>query len=207
MRYLVLWLLPLSLYAIDCGAPENSADKAICSHPELHALDQQIEQQSSTLKTKLTGENAEILSDSAMPFLRQRNDCSNEAEISGCVQKVLAQRADLLSQALADPNAIRQAIGQAYYIDIGFLWKYWRQLVDRKISVFGCIMPDDNEKTHAVLETENQQSVPVVFKSMPEEIADFLDDQKPCSHWLVTVRKQGDKFFLYADDVLGRPLP
>jgi hypothetical protein len=68
-------------------------------------------------------------------------------------------------------------------------------------------MPDDNEKTHAMLETENQPPAPVVFKSMPEEIAEFLGDQKPCAHWGVTVRKQGEKFILYADDVLGQPLP
>jgi uncharacterized protein len=195
------------LLLLDCQHPENNVEKTICTRPDLLALDQQIEKESSALKTKLTGENAAILADSEMPFLRQRNDCSNESEIPACVQKVLTQRQDLLARSQADPKAIRQAIGQAYYVDIGFLWKYWPQLVDRKISVFGCIMPDDNVKTHAVLETENQTSVPLVFKSMPEEIADFLDDQKPCSNWLVTVRKQGDKFILYADDVLGRPLP
>jgi hypothetical protein len=68
-------------------------------------------------------------------------------------------------------------------------------------------MPDDNEKTRAVLETENQPPARIVFKSMPAEIADFLDDQKPCGDWAVTVLKQGDKFVLHADEVLGRPLP
>jgi uncharacterized protein len=207
MRYLALLLLPAWVYAVDCKNPENSVEGAICTRQDLRALDQRIEQESVSLKAKLTGENAAILSDSEMPFLRQRNDCSNETEVVACVQKVLAQREDLLTRALAGPDAIRQAIGQAYYIDIGFLRKYWPHLVDRKVSVFGCLMPDDTEKTHAMLETENQAAVPVVFKSMPDEIAEFLDDQKPCSHWLVTVRKQGDKFFLYADDVLGRTLP
>jgi uncharacterized protein len=207
MRYLVLLILPALLYGVDCSKPENNVESAICTVPQLRALDQQMEKESATLRTKLNGENAAILADSEMPFLRQRNDCSNEAEVPGCVQKVLTQRVELLTRAKADPNAIRQAIGQAYYIDIGFLWKYWRQLVNRKLSVFGCLMPDDNEKTHAMLETENQTPVPVVFKSMPDEIAEFLDDQKPCSHWLVTVRKDGDKFLLSADDVLGRPLP
>jgi len=42
---------------------------------------------------------------------------------------------------------------------------------------------------------------------MPQEIADFLEDQKPCAHWTVTVRPREDKFILYADEVLGRPLP
>jgi len=207
MRYLVLLLLPALLHAFDCEHPVNTVEKAICTHPDLQALHQQIEQQSSAVKSKLTGENAAIFSDSEMPFAIQLNDCSNEEQVPGCVQKVLTQRRDLLTRAQADPNAIREAIAQVHYIDIEFLWKYWQHLVDRKLSVYGCLMPDDKQKTHAVLETENQAAVPLVFKSMPDEIAEFLDDQKPCSHWLVTVRKQGNKFILYADDVLGRPLP
>jgi uncharacterized protein len=206
MRFLIL-LIPAILHAVDCKHQENTVDQAICTRPELRAVDQQIEQYSAALKAKLTGENAALLADSEMPFLRQRNNCSNESEIPACVRKVLTERQDLLARAQADPNAIRQAIGQAYFIDIGFLWKYWPQLLDRKLSVFGCLMPDDEQKTRAMLETENQTAVPVVFKSMPDEIAEFLDDQKPCAHWLVTVRKQEDKFVLYADDVLGRPLP
>ena len=208
MRFLLLLLISTRLYAIDCAHPENSAETAVCTHPELRARDQEIERQTSALKAKLTGENAAILSDTTMPFLRQRDDCSNDADIPACLGKILSQRQELLNRAQADPNAMRQAIAQAYYIDIGFLWKYWPQLVDRKLSVYGCLILDDPApRTHAVLETENQHSVPLVFKSMTEEIADFLDDQKPCAHWLVTVRKQGDTFILSADEVLGRPLP
>jgi uncharacterized protein len=207
MRCLVLLLLPVLLQAFDCNHPANPVEKAICTHPDLLALRQQIEQQSAAMKAKLSGENAAILSDTEMPFIILLNDCSNEKEIPACAEKVLTQRKDLLTRVQADPNAIREAILQAHYIDIKFLRKYWTQLVDRKVAVYGCLMPDDNEKTHAVLETENQAPVPMVFKSMPDEIAEFLDDQKPCSHWLVIVRKQGDKFFLYSDDVLGRPLP
>ena len=207
MRYLVFLLLPACLYAIDCKKPENNVESTICTVPKFHALEQQIEKDSTAMKTKLTGENAAILADSEMPYLRMRNDCGNRADPPGCLQKVMTERADLLTQAQADPVAIREAIGQAYFIDIGFLRKYWLQLVDRQVAVYGCLMPDDVEKTRAMLETENQLPVPVVFKSMPDEIAEFLDDQKPCSHWLVTVRKDGDKFLLSADDVLGRPLP
>jgi len=209
MRYLALpLLLPALLHAIDCKHQGDTVDQAICTRPELHALDQQIENQSAALKEKLTGENAAILADTEMPFLRDRDGCSNEiANVPGCVQRILTQRRDLLTRAEADPNAIRQAIDQSNAIDIGFLWKYWPRLIGRKLSVWGCIMPDDTVKTHAMLETENQPPVPVVFKSMPEQEAEFLDDQKPCSHWGVTVRKQGDKFILYANDVLGQPLP
>jgi uncharacterized protein len=206
MRF-ILFLLPSLLYAINCGHPENSAEKAVCTRPELKAQDQDIERQSAALKSKLSGENAAILTDTEMPFLRQRDDCSNESDVPACLAKVLSGRQDLLNRTQQDPNAIRQAISQVQYIDIGFLWKYWPQLVDRKLSVYGCLILDDaTPRTHAQLETENQHAVPVVFKSMTEEIADFLDDQKPCAHWLVTVRKQGDKFILSADEVLGRPL-
>jgi uncharacterized protein len=207
MRYLAFLLLPALVQAFDCQNPANTVEKAICAHPDLQALNQQLQQQASTVKTKLTGENAAIFADTEMPFVVQLNDCSNQEQIPGCIQKVLTERRDLLTRAESDPDAIRQAIAQVHYIDIGFLWKYWPRLVDRKVSVYGCLMPDDNQKTHAMLETENQAAVPLLFKSMTDEIADFLDDQKPCSHWLVTVRKQGDKFILYADDVLGRPLP
>ena len=204
----ILLLLPALLYGIDCASPENSVEQTICTHPELRSADSEIEQQTAALKSRLSGENAAILIDTRMPFLRERNDCSNESDIPACIHKVLAARSDLLNRAQSDPRAIREAITHVRYIDIGFLWKYWAQLVNRKLSVYGCILPDDaTPRTHAVLETENQRSVPLVFKSMTEEIADFLDDQKPCAHWLVTVRKQGDKFDLYADDVLGRPLP
>jgi uncharacterized protein len=206
MRYLAL-LLPALLHAFDCEHPVNSVEKAICTHPDLRTLNQQIEQRSSVLKSKLTGENATIFFDSQMPFILQLNDCSNEVQVPGCIQRVLTQRRDLLTRAQQDPNTIREAIGQARYIDIEFLWKYWPQLVERKVSVYGCLMPDDKQKTRAMLETENQAAVPMVFKSMPDDVADFLDDQKPCSHWPVTVRKQGDKFILYADEVEGRPLP
>jgi uncharacterized protein len=207
MRYIALLLLPVCLYAVDCKKPESRVESAICNVPELHALDRQIEKESAAMKAKLTGENAAILSDSEMPYLRLRNDCADHADPPGCLRNVLTQRVDLLTRAQADPNAIRQAIGQAYFIDIGFLRKYWLQLVDRKVSVYGCLMPDDTEKTHAMLETENQAPVLLVFGSMRDEILEFLRDQKPCSYWLVTVRKLRDKFILYADDVLGQPLP
>jgi uncharacterized protein len=207
MRCLLL-LLPTLLYGIDCAHPENPAEKTVCTHPDLRAKDQDIERQAAALKSKLTGENAAILADTEMPFLRQRDDCSNEADVAACLGKILAERQGLLSRTQGDPNAIRAGLAQAHYIDIGFLWKYWPQLVDRKLAVYGCLMLEDAApRTHAELETENQHSVPVVFKSMTEEIADFLDDQKPCAHWAVTVRKQGDKFVLYSDEVLGRPLP
>jgi uncharacterized protein len=210
MRWLLLLFLlrPSTLYGIDCANPENSAERAVCTRPELRAKDQDIERQAAALKSKLSGENAAILTDTEMPFLRQRDDCSNEPDVPACLGKVLSERQDLLTRTQADPNAIREAVAQVRYIDIGFLWKYWARLVDRKLSVYGCLMLDDaTPRVHAELETENQHAVPLVFKSMTEEIADFLDDQKPCAHWLVTVRKQADKFVLSADEVLGRPLP
>jgi uncharacterized protein len=210
-RHLMRWLLillPTLAYAIDCAHPESSAEQTVCTTPSIRALDQDIERQTAALKSKLPGENAAILADTELPFLRQRNNCSNESDVPGCLTKVLSQRQDLLKRAQSDPNAIREAIAQSDYIDIGFVWKYWPQLVGRKLSVFGCLsLEEAAPRTHAELETENQKAVPVVFKSMTQEIADFLDDQRPCAHWLVTIRKQGDKFILYADDVLGRPLP
>jgi uncharacterized protein len=203
MRWALLFM-PAMVFATNCAHPENSAETAVCSHADLKTKDQDIERQTASLKTRLSGENAAILTDTELPFLRQRNNCSNESDIPACLEKVLSQRLDLLTR----PNAIQEAIAQAYYIDIGFLWKYWPQLVGRKLSVFGCLSLDDGPaKTHATLETENQKPVAVVFKSMTDEIADFLDDQKPCSHWLVTVRKESDKPVLFGDEVLGRPLP
>jgi hypothetical protein len=207
MRFLLLLIPPL-LYGLDCRHPDNSAEKTLCASPELRARNQDIENQTSTLKSKLTGENAAILTDTEMPFLRRWNDCSNASDVPACLGTVLSERRDLLTRTQADPTAIRQAIAQVRYIDIGFLWKYWPQLVDRKLSVYGCLSPDDaTPRIHATLETENQPAVPVLFKSMTEEIADFLDDQKPCAHWEVTVRKQASQLVLYADEVLGRPLP
>jgi uncharacterized protein len=205
---LILLFMPALAYGINCAHPENSAETAVCSHADLKTKDQDIERQTASLKTRLSGENAAILADTEMPFLRQRNDCSNESDIPACLATVLSKRLDLLTRAQQDAAAIHDALGQAYYIDIGFLWKYWPQLVGRKLSVFGCLSLDDGPaKTHATLETDNQKPVAVVFKSMTEEIADFLDDQKPCSHWLVTVRKESDKPVLFGDEVLGRPLP
>ncbi len=213
-----VFLLPallcgIELNAADCAHPGNSSDKAICTHPDLRAMDRQIERMTTVLKAKLTGENAAILADTEMPFLRQRNDCSNQTDIPACVQKVLAQRLDLLNRAQSNPDAIHEAFSQAYYIDVGFVWKYWPRLLGRNLSVFGCLSLNDASagdtapRIHAELEMENQPSIPVIFKSMPKQTAEFLDDQRPCSHWLVTVRKQGDKFVLYADEVLGSPLP
>lgn len=193
--------------AVDCAHADGPAEQAICAKPQLRALNQEVDRLTANLK--LTGENAEILADTQMPFVRQRNDCANhDPEIEACVQKVLAQRVELLRHAAVDPNAIREAIRQANFVDIGFVWRYWPELLGRKVSVFGCIALEDNApRTHATLETENQPPVPVLFKSMPEGTAEFLDDQKPCSHWGVTVRKNGAKFVLFADDVLGNPLP
>jgi uncharacterized protein len=208
MRCPVLLLLPSLLYGIDCSHPANSAEQTVCAHSELRSRDQAIEQQTAALKAKLTGENAAILADAERPFLTLRDDCSNEPDVAACLGKVLADRQDLLHRTETDANAIRSALAQVRYIDIGFLWKYWGQLVGHKLSVYGCLILDDaTPRTHAVLETDNQRSVPVLFKSMTEEIADFLDDQKPCAHWLITVRKDGDKFVLFGDEVLGRPLP
>lgn len=198
MRWVLLFVPPMA-YALNCAHPENSAEQAVCSHADLKTKDQDIERQTASLKTRLSGENAAILTDTEMPFLRQRNNCSNESDIPACLEKVLSQRLDLLTR----PNAIKEAIAQAYYIDIGFLWKYWPQLAGRKLSVFGCLSLDGGP----TLETENEKPVAVLFKSMPQEIADFLDDQKPCAHWLVMVRKQSDKPVLFAEEVLGRPLP
>jgi uncharacterized protein len=196
------------LLLINCAHPENSAEQTVCSRPELKARDQEIARRSAALKAKLNGENAAILADTEMPFLRQRDDCSNASDIPACLDKILAQRQALLERAESNPEAVRDAVGQARYVDIGFLWKYFPQLLGHKISVYGCLSLDDPApRVHATLETENQKSVAVLFKSMSDEIADFLDDQKPCAHWDVEVRKQGAGFVLYADEVLGRPLP
>src|SRR5438105_749414 len=127
-RHLMRWILllfPTLLYGIDCARPENSAEQAVCTRPDLRAKDQDIERQSKALKAKLLGENAAILADTEMPFLRQRDDCSNESDVPACLAKTLSARQDLLTRTQADPNAIREAIAQVRYIDIGFLWKYW----------------------------------------------------------------------------------
>ena len=193
---------------IDCAQPDGPAEQTVCTHPDLKAKDDAITRQTAALKTTLKGGNAAILADTEMPFLRLRNDCSNESDIPACLSKVLGARQDLLNRAAAQPDAIREALAQVRYVDVSFLWKYWPQLVGRKLSVFGCLILDDAApRTTAVLEADNQKSVAVRFKSMPEEMADFLDDQKPCAHWLVEVRKEGDGPLLYAEEVLGRPLP
>jgi uncharacterized protein len=202
-------LLLFLLLAINCQRPENPAEKAVCTHSDLKGMDDEIARSTAALKSKLPAELGAILADTDLPFQRQRNDCSNdESDVAGCVTKVLKERLELLKRAESNPQAARDALGQVRYIDIGFLWKYWPQLAGKKLSVFGCLSLDDPApRTRATLETENQKSVPVLFKSMPEPIADFLDDQKPCAHWLVEVRRQGDGPLLYADEVLGRPLP
>lgn len=202
-------LILLAFLAIDCAHPDGLADQTLCSHPDLNARDNAIATQAAALKPKLPPALAAILADTELPFERSRNDCSNDSDIPACLAKILAERQSLLTKAAANPETLRDALTQARFIDIGFLWKYWPQLVGRKLSVFGCLSLDDGPAphTHATLETENQKSVPVLFKSMPEEIGDFLDDQKPCAHWAVEVRKQPAGPLLYADDVLGRPLP
>lgn len=200
-------MLPLLLLLINCRHATTRADQAICAAPELRAIDRQIDQQTATLKAKLDPADAAMLSDTDMPFQRERNNCSNHEDVAPCVRNVLNARLAVLTRAASDPSVLREAIDRAKYIDIDFLWKYWPQLLGRRLFVFGCILPDDNEKTRAVLETENHPPVPLLFKSMPEGTAEFLDDQKPCAHWTVTVRKEDGKLLLYADEVLGRPLP
>jgi uncharacterized protein len=88
---------------LDCSHTDNSAEKAVCTVPELRTLDLQIEQQSPALKTKLDAGNLELLADTGMPFLRERNNCSNETEIAGCVKKVLTERLNLLTRNWARP--------------------------------------------------------------------------------------------------------
>ena len=202
-------LLLLGLLAINCVSPDNPAEKTVCTHPDLKARDEDIARQTAALKSKLPPVLAAILADTQTPFERSRNNCSNDSDVPACLTKILAERQALLTRAAANPEAMRDALTQVQFIDIGFLWKYWPQLVGRKLSVFGCLSLDDGPAphTHATLETDNQKSVPVLFKNMPEEIGDFLDDQKPCAHWAVEIRKQPAGPLLYADDVLGRPLP
>jgi len=130
----ILLLIPMLVYAVDCASPENTAEKAVCTEPGLRAMDQEIEHETALLKEKLSGENASILMDTRMPFIRQINDCSNQSEVSACLRKQLVERRDLLRRAHTDPAAMREAIAYSYYIDIGFLWKYWRQLAGRKVS-------------------------------------------------------------------------
>lgn len=190
MRLLLLaTLLPSMALAIDCE---------VCKTPELRRQNDDIERLTAGLKA-----NA-IVQDTVTPFLRQRSNCSNDADdVAGCVRKIQAQRLALLQK----PDT-KELLAQAYFIDLRFLWKYWGDLLGHKLAVFGCLsLTDATPHVHAELEGENQPAVNVLFKSMPQPTADFLDDQKPCAHWVVTVRKEGGKVLLYADDVLGNPLP
>ena len=191
-------LLPAMALAIDCANPEEPADRAICGHPELRKQNDEIESLTAGLKAKA------IVQDTVTPFLRQRNNCSNETgDVAGCVQKVQSQRLAALRK-----GEEKELLGQAYFIDVPFLWKYWGDLEGRKLAVYGCLsLTDATPRVHAELESENQPVVQVLFKSMPEQTAEFLDDQRPCAHWVVTVRKEGGKLLLFADEVLGNRLP
>jgi uncharacterized protein len=216
------WTHPLCA-KVDCTAKVLSVvDREICTQPELGRLDREVDQLSRQMNAELKGAEAEILADSEMPFERTRNGCQNQdtsnagypERVRDCIRRVLTDRLNTLKDAQSVPASIRRAILQYTYLDVPFVRKYGAELVGRRVSVFGCIVlghgGDAARRIHAVIEeSPDRKGKPIVvlFKSMNERMAEFLDEKRPCAHWGGTLQRRDGELVLFAEDVLGQPLP
>lgn len=201
--------LALPVHAIDCAKARAVVEKGICGDPTLVQLQRQVEDLTVRLKRQWSGKNVEVLADTEMPFLRLRNNCQNQSapavhrKVTSCVERVLGERLELLQEAQSSPDAIQKAVGQSYFIDLGFFGKYGDALVGKKLSVFGCMELAEGPVLAArllgQLTGDGARPVPVIFRAMTAEGANFLDVKKPCAHWRLTIERQGEKLVFVSD--------
>jgi hypothetical protein len=210
--------------AVDCArlsAQSSVVEKELCATPTLASLNDDIDGLSKRLKTTLTGADLEAIVDTEMPFIRERNNCQNQdasapryyARVRACVGRVLRERMDALTSAMSSPASIRNAVVRYEFIDGAFFRKYGTVLVGRHVHVFGCLIlapgPNPASRVHAMIQdscANSGSSVPVLFESMDETNASFLDAKMPTSWWGGTVERRDGNILLYAVDVLGRAL-
>jgi hypothetical protein len=211
--------------AVDCTRLSDHAsvvETEVCAAPDLQQVDHEIDELSARLEMTLTGMDKEALIDTERPFLRTRNACQNQAppdsraRVRACVERVLLERRNMLTAALSSPTSVRNAVVQYAYIDGPFFRKYGDALVGGRVQIFGCMVlapaPTWAARIHAAINDSSctdsgGPSVTVLFKSMNESQAFFLDTKTPTAYWQGAVERRDGQLVLFVEDVLGMPLP
>lgn len=202
--------------AIDCGRLTDRAsvvEKQVCLSPALLEANNDIDRLTSALESVLRGADRDALVDTAMPFLRTRNSCSNEdatlfgghdEAVRSCVSRVLATRRAALVAARSTPASIRSAIQQYSLIDVAFFRKYAELIEGRAVQVFGClvyapgpvIMGPMRGGIHASCDDDGPD-VPMVFVN-DRTASNVSSDGWRISFWRGTVQKTEGRWQLDA---------
>lgn len=231
---LVAQTVPVVVHCEQLRENAGPVEKALCSNPDILRANNEIDILTTELERTLTGIDRDVLIDSERPFMVTRNGCINAPYKHGdieslriavreCVSRVLAGRKQVLVAAQSSPASIRTVVTQyADALSITTLLKYADLFVEKRVTVAGCMrldagMTPEARTTGRLLErcevdarghalTDSGPHVPVIFKSMNEGEASFLDNKMPFSWWKGMVQRDGATIRLFVNDILGNPL-
>ena len=176
----------------DCASERLSrALRATCENMELLELTRRIDGLTEKLENTLTGAEKDALVDTEMPFVRQRNNCSNERDsVATCVTEILELRSQGLEATMAEPASVLREIPRYEFFDVPFVVRYGHLLDGRQVRVFGCFLLDPGPSPEVRLGgtirescgDPDSPSVRINFDRMNDVRPNFLDKQ-PASHW------------------------
>jgi len=213
--------------AVNCSGLGDRAtvvERTICGSPDLIRTDSEIVALTAELEATLRGAFRDALVETKAPFLRKRNACANPvgapssspdtASLSSCVAAALAERRNALITAKESPASMQWAVFQYDLLDVSFFRRFGELIVDRDVQLFGCLnlLPGSSAAArvrgalHAACEDDGP-FVPVVFKSMTAQNAQFVDEKRPVTFWKGRVERRDGELTIYADTFLGAPLP
>jgi uncharacterized protein YecT (DUF1311 family) len=202
---------------INCHAMVDNVEKAICATPALMDGDRKIADTfAARLKQCAPPQRAQLRQTQNF-WLRDRNSCANllsdtDSEVKRCVAVTMAQRGRQLDRigAACDLDAVAD---QYLFVDPDYLARFAARYEGKDVWVAGSVRLDRCDDPNAsnligkVIQLHGtRKRFPVRFKAMPDERREWLCDQNPFSHWYGTVRRDGDKFYLFLTDLLGEPL-
>jgi uncharacterized protein len=180
--------------SVDCSSARlGAAERETCASPDLIRLTAKVDDLTARLEGTLRGRDREALVDTEKPFLRQRDNCSNEGpNVRQCVERLLRHRLDALSAAATSPASILTETTQYTFLDVPYFRTWGSGLAGRRIRVWGRMTldpgPTPASRVRGAIRdpstTRGGPYVTAIFKSMNETRATwFYDAKKPIGYW------------------------
>lgn len=200
-------------------ANSSAVEKAICKESKLTAIDHELGSLFENLGKQVTGEQRDLLLQTQKFFIIERNHCQNQDTSKGefrslvkkCIEEKYQSRIAALKDLKDSSDSFSILTRDLTFFDVPFVKAHGMKLVGKTIRVAGSLSlegkkPGSPAPVKGIIKDE-KDTVPVVFKSMPDSQAEFLERNKPFGHHEVIVDQENGKVILRVSSILGQKLP